>query len=286
MKLSKAEVKDHARSIVMIVISCFLIGININSFVDAAGIYPGGFSGITLLIQRIIRTFLGYSLPFSLINYPLNFLLIALSYKLLGKRFTFYTVVTVILTGIFTDLLPTFQITEDVLLSCVFGGILNGVAIALCLMAKASGGGTDIIGILISHKYNRDPWNYILLGNVAMLMIAGVLFGWNQALYSIIFQFAATQTLQMMYQKYQRHTLFIITDKPTEVYEAIKNITNHGATVMDGMGCYEKEERSVVYSVISSMELKDVIKATKEIDEHAFINAVKTDRLDGRFYQN
>lgn len=286
MKLSKEEIWDHGKSIVMIVISCFLIGININSFVSSAGLYPGGFNGITILIQRIVKTFLGYSLPFSAINYPLNFLLIALSYKLLGKRFTIYTVGTIILTGIFADALPTFQITDDMLLACVFGGILNGVAIALCLIAKASGGGTDIIGILVSHKYNRDPWNYILMGNVAMLVIAGFLFGWSQALYSIIFQFAATQTLQLMYQKYKRHTLFIVTNKPTQVYEAIKEITNHGATVMDGMGCYEHEARSVVYSVISSMELKDVIRATKEIDEHAFINAVKTDRLDGRFYQN
>ncbi len=284
MKFRKEELMDHSLTMLLVLASCLLMGFNLNGFVNSAGLYPGGFNGITVLVQRIARTYAGINIPFSVINYPLNFILIALSFKLLGKRFTFYTCITILLTGIFADVFPVIELTNEPLLSCVFGGMINGASIGLVLLAKASGGGTDIIGIMISHKFNRDPWNYVFLGNVVMLVIAGFLFGWDQAFYSIIFQFTSTQVMQMMYQKYQRHTLFIVTDKPKEVYEAISAITNHGATVLDGTGCYKNEERSMVYSVISSMEVKPVIKATKEIDPHAFINAVKTDRLDGHFY--
>ena len=75
-----------------------------------------------------------------------------------------------------------------------------------------------------------------------MLSVAGVLFGWERALYSIIFQYASTQVLHMLYKRYQRQTLLIITDKPEEVYELIKDITHHGATLFKGVGLYEQRE--------------------------------------------
>ena len=77
---------------------------------------------------------------------------------------------------------------------------------------------------------NVDAWNYVLLGNAAMLAVAGFLFGWDKALYSIVFQFASTQIVHMLNPRYKRTTLFIISDKSEDIYEHIKDSTHHGAT--------------------------------------------------------
>ncbi len=89
----------------------------------------------------------------------------------------------------------------------------------------------------------------------------------------------------MMYKRYQRHTLFIITDSPIEVYKAIKEETNHGATLFKGIGCYKNEERNMLYSVVSSDEIHRVLARIRKVDENAFIDIIQTDRISGFFYE-
>ena len=126
----------------------------------------------------------------------------------------------------------------------------------------------------------------MILGiNVVIIGIAGVLFGWDKALYSIIYQYASTQVLHTLYQKYQKKTLFIVTNRPKEICEVIKEMSHHGATILEGEGSYEGCTRDVVYSVISSAECKQVTRAVREVDPKAFINAMRTEELTGRFYQ-
>jgi uncharacterized membrane-anchored protein YitT (DUF2179 family) len=95
----------------------------------------------------------------------------------------------------------------------------------------------------------------------------------------------STQVLHVMYQKYQKKTLFIVTNKAAEVCRAISDVSNHGATILEGEGSYEHCERNVVYSVVSSEESKKVINAIRIADPKAFINSVRTEELSGRFYQ-
>ena len=130
-----------------------------------------------------------------------------------------------------------------------------------------------------------DAFNIILGLNAVILVAAGFMFGWDKALYSIIFQFASTQVLHALYKKYQQNTVLVVTNHARDVYEAIARVCNHSATIMEGEGSYEHRERKVVYSVISSAEIKKVMKAIKEADPHAFVNVMKTEQLSGRFYQ-
>lgn len=92
----------------------------------------------------------------------------------------------IVVSGILTDIVPSFPMTQDILLISIFGGLINALAISLCLFANATSGGTDFIAIFLSEKYGIDSWNYIFAGNVVILGIAGALFGWDKALYSII----------------------------------------------------------------------------------------------------
>ena len=146
-------------------------------------------------------------------------------------------------------------------------------------------GGTDFIGIYFSERRGVDSFSVTLVINAIILTMAGVIFSWDKALYSIIFQFASTMVVRLLYRKYQQATFFIVTNKPKEVCDAIYKISMHGATIIEGEGSFEHCERNVVYSVVSSAETGRVIKAVKDTDPDAFLNVLKTERVIGRFYQ-
>ena len=276
--------KTKVRRTVLIVIGSCLMALNLNTFVHAGGLFPGGFNGLTVLIQSIGRKFLQLDIPYTPVNLALNAIPAVISFLYIGKNFTLFSVLSIFLTGVFTDVFPTIKLTNDILLLAVFGGGLNAIAIYFCLLAEATSGGTDFISIWISEKYGLDAWNYILFFNIAVLLAAGLLFGWDKALYSILFQFTSTQLLNNLYRRYKKVTLLVITNDPEAVYTIIRDATHHDATIFTGKGGYTNADRNLVYSVVSGDEVRRLIPKIKEREPKAFINVLRSKQILGRFY--
>lgn len=281
----KFTLKEDGKRVLVVCLAAVLMAVNIKSFVRTGGLYPGGATGLTILIQRIGVLLFKIEVPYTIVNLLLNAFPVYIGFRFIGKKFTLYSCLMIVLTSILTDMIPGYIITYDILLISVFGGIINGLVISMCLMMNATTGGTDFIAIYLSDKKGVDSFNIVLGLNVIILGIAGILFGWDKALYSIIFQFVSTQVLHVLYKKYQQQTLFIVTNRAKEVCAAIFEVSHHGATVLEGEGSYEHCERNVVYSVVSSAESKKVISAVKAADAEAFVNVMRTEQLAGRFYQ-
>ncbi|MDR2663242.1 MAG: YitT family protein [Treponema sp.] len=277
------------KRLVFITAGSALMALNINTFVHAGRLIPGGFTGLALLIQECARRFGGIAIPFSLVLFILNAVPAFISFRYIGKWFSIYSCLAIVFTGLLADFMPPLFIqviqVHDTLLSSVFGGLLNALSVSLCLHAQATSGGTDFIAIFIADKYHRDAWNYIFAGNCVILILAGWLFDLSIALYSIIFQFTVTLGLRIFYRGYQQMTLFIITSEPDRVYKLIKDETNHAATSFTGKGNYANSDRIMVYSVVSAPEVNSLVTGIKQIDPGAFINVVKTEQLGGRFYR-
>ena len=270
--------------IIVLTLASLLLAVNINTFVHTGGLYPGGATGVTVLIQRIGEQYWGVHLPYTLINVIMNAFPVYIGIRYIGKKFTFYTIYVIMVTNVFTDLLPTAVITYDPLLVAVFGGLISGVVVGVCLLAGAATGGLDFISMFFNARKGIDGF-YVSLGcNVIILSAAGLIFGWDKALYSIIMQFVTTQTIHLVYQQYQQHTVLIVTNHPEEIAERIHEISHHGATIMSGEGSFDHGERKIVYSVVSSADRNRVIREVSAIDEHAFVNVFKTDQIHGRFY--
>lgn len=279
------SLKNDFKIILAVCVASVLMALNINTFVQTGGLYPGGATGLTILIQRLSEKFLNIHLSFAVVNFLLNMIPIYIGFRYIGKRFTLYSCLMIVLSGILTDIIPSYIITYDILLISIFGGIINGFAISLCLRMDTTSGGTDFIAIYLSRKKGIDSWNILLYFNVVLLLVAGFSFGWDKALYSIFFQYTTTQVLHILYTRYQKKTLFIVTDNPKEVCDVIYATSRHGATILKGEGSFHLNERSLVYSVVSSDESKKVVNAIREVDPHSFINTVKTQELAGLFYQ-
>ena len=285
----KTGVRYTARRLVLITLGAALMAFNLNTFVHAGALIPGGFTGLTLLIQEMCLRYWNIRIPFSLVLYVLNAVPAAICFKYIGRKFTLYSGLMVVISGLMTDFMPAMFIhaiqLHDTLLSAVFGGLINAVSIALCLFADATSGGTDFIAIFISEKYRRDAWNYIFAGNCVILAVAGYLFTLDKALYSIVFQFTTTIALSSLYRAYQQKTLLIITTMPHEVYALIREKTHHAATSFNGTGLFNMRERSLLYSVVYANEVTALVNAIRKVDADAFINVIKTEQINGRFFR-
>ena len=281
----KNNLQSELKMIAMLTLGACVFAFNMQSFVNTGGLFPGGFAGITLLLTRSASEFFGMTIPYSMIYLPLNLIPAFIGFRFIGKRFTVMSFYMVALSSFLTDLLPDMTITSDTLLLSIFGGILNGVSISICLLSGASAGGTDFISIYFSEKKGIDTWNYIFLANVCILTMAGILFGFDAAMYSIIYQFCSTQIIQTLYKRYQKDTMLIITSCPQEVYELIRNMTHHDATMIDGVGMYESASRHILYSVVGRSQVDKLMQEIHVIDPKAFINVIQTEQLTGRFYK-
>jgi len=281
----KFNLKEDGKRLLVCCIASTIMALNIKSFVRTADLFPGGATGLTLLIQRAVEMWFDVTVPYTLVNVLINAVPIYIGFRYVGKKFTLFSCFNILLTSMLTDIIPGFVITYDTLLLSVFGGIINGCAISLSLMMNTSTGGTDFIGMYLSEKKGIDSWNLVLGINVVILSLAGILFGWDKALYSIIFQFVSTQMLHTLYTRHQQQTLFIVTNNAQDVCDAIVSLTNHGATVMDGIGSWEKQERQVVYSVVSRSEADKVLHAIRKADPNAFANSIRTEQLSGNFFR-
>lgn len=273
------------RDITFSLVAAFLMAINLNSFVHDGNIVPCGFSGLAVLITRIGNKFnfetLSYSVLYLLFNLPATILVI----RNVGKRFTFISLIDVVMTSVFVKIIPYINITDDLLLAAVFGGILNGLSNSLVLVGEGCGGGLDFISIYAAKKFKKSFWNEAMVLNAIMISIAGLLFGWEAALYSIIFQFVNAQVLNYADNRYKRSCLVIITEKTDEVCQAIYKDFHHTVTILNGIGGFTQEERKVLYTVCGQYETNNLVEKILSLDSKAFINITHSQRVIGNFHE-
>ena len=284
-KKPETQLQADVRHILMCTLGAFIIAFNLNTFVNTGGVFPGGFAGVALLIIRGLAKYAGIHLSYSIIYIPINLIPVWIGWKYIGKRFTLFSLYVIVLSSLLTDFMPKITVTYDVFLIALFGGIVNGTVISICLYANACTGGTDFISMYFSAQKGVDAWNYIFAGNVVVLTLAGLMFGWDKPLYSIVYQFCTTQVIHTFFRRYNSQTLMIISEKSEEIYEVIRLLTHHDGTLFKGIGMYQKKERRMILSVVSSDEVSRLLARIQEIDPNAFINIWKTEQLVGNFHR-
>ena len=136
--MKKTAIAQSALTLLAVTAGAFLMALNTKTFVSTGGLYPGGITGLTILLQRACNMVFHVTPPFTPINLLLNVVPVYIGFRYIGKQFTLYSCVMIVLNSVFTDLIPDSVITQDVLLISIFGGILNGVAISICLNAGAT----------------------------------------------------------------------------------------------------------------------------------------------------
>ncbi|MEY8352442.1 YitT family protein [Lachnospiraceae bacterium 54-53] len=267
-----------------VVVSALLQTFVIQAFIGPAGLLSGGFTGIAILIDRV-TSLIGFNISTSLGMIALNIPVAWACSRSISRRFTFFSLLQVFLASIFLKIFHFSPIFEDEILNVIYGGVLYGFAIVLALRGNASTGGTDFIALYVSNKTGNSIWTHVFIGNVILLCIFGLIFGWDYAGYSILFQFVGTKVISTFHHRYERVTLQITTTKGPELAARYVNTFRHGISCVEAVGGYSGKKMYLLHTVVSSYEVEDIVSLFHEVDGAVIVNMFRTQQFYGSFYR-
>lgn len=241
-------------------------------FLAPADLAPGGISGLALILNRALPFTLSIGIWIWVLNVPL----LGLGIRYLGGwRFLIRTIVVVALYSGFTALFERLEIqrvTNDVLLNTLFGGIIGGVGAGLVFRAQATTGGTDILALLLVRLRSVPLSQSYLITDVAVIVLAGVTFGWEKALYAIIALYVGGVVAETISEGVHiSRTATIITQQPDAVAQAVMTVMGRGVTRWAGTGAYTGADRPILFIVISRAETATLKSIVAKVDPHAFV---------------
>ena len=267
-----------------VILSGFMQATIIQVFMRPLNLLSSGFTGVAILVEKITSTYFGFTFSTSLGMLVLNIPIALFCCKSISKRFTFFSLLQVIIASFFLKVIHFEALFDDRLLNIIFGGLLYGMQAVIALKANASTGGTDFIALYISNKKNKSIFSHVFIFNAMLLIIFGMMFGWENAGYSILFQFISTKTIDTFYNRYARMTLQITTSKPDAVIQCLIKNYRHGLSRVDGIGGYSGRNISLIHVVVSSYEVSDIVALMRSVDPHVIVNVMKTENFYGGFY--
>ena len=265
-------------------------------FLSPHKIVPGGIYGISIVLHYISKGIFSFApdgLPIGMTALAFNIPLTFVAVKILGPRFGTKTIVTFVLTSIFVDTLTHFWgerplVQDDVLLSCVFGGLILGLGVGLVFKAKATSGGSDVISMILA-KYTKMPIGQLVMIVDSIIVITALLaFGdWKIPLYSWIVIFILGKTVDVVLEgiSYDK-TLFIISDKHIEIRAYILHELNRGGTYIAGKGMYNGSEKEIIFTVVNRRELSLLQEFISRIDPEAFMSVIDANEIIGKGFKS
>ncbi|MBO9128963.1 YitT family protein [Bacillus sp. 165] len=264
----------------VIILGSILVAVAYNLFLIPHQILSSGISGIAIMIGLITPLSTG------LMNFLLNLPLLILGVMKLGKRFIFYTILSVTTLSVSLAVIPIESISNEPLLSSLFGGVLTGVGIGLIFRVSGSSGGFDIIAMLLTKKKDFPLGALISAMNGVVVFISGFIFTWDAALYTLVSIYVTGKVVDSIHTKHIKLTLTIITNKGEEMKQKLLSNLYRGITMMDGQGAYSGENRKILMTVITRYQLADVKDLINEVDAKAFVNITETQEVMGLFHRN
>lgn len=273
----------HTKKLFIVLIGALLNAMAMNFFLIPANVYASGFTGIAQLLSSILHEFTPFELSTGILLFLLNIPVIILGWKKVGKSFTIYSFISVLLSTLFLELLPIIHVSQDILLNAVFGGVIAALGVGLTLKWGASTGGMDIVAMILSRTNDRPVGTYFFTLNSIIIVTAGFIYGWEKALYTLVQLYVSTRVIDAIHTRHEKLTAMIVTKKANELKKAIHNKLTRGITMVPAKGGYTEEEKDMMFIVITRYELFDLQRVIKDVDPHAFTNIVETSGVFGFF---
>ncbi|KKB36760.1 Arginine/ornithine antiporter ArcD [Bacillus thermotolerans] len=279
----KESIWSLSKKTMIVIVGAFLNAMAMNFFLIPANVYASGFQGAAQLLSNILTSFTPVNISVGALLLLLNIPVAILGWMKVGKSFTIFSFLSVAATTFFMEMIPVQALSEDIILNAVFGGVIGAVGIGLTLKWGASTGGLDIIAMILSRMKDRPIGTYFLVLNGIIILLAGLIFGWEKALYTLIGLYVSTRVVDAIHTRYTKLTAMIITDKSEELKRAIHAKLVRGITVIPAKGAFSGKNREILMIVITRYELYDLEHILKEVDPNAFTNIVETAGIYGFF---
>ena len=264
----------------IVILGSFIVAFAFNNFLVPYGILSSGLGGVAILIGLVTPINIG------LMNLLLNLPLLILGYYKLGKTLIINTIICVISLSFFLDLLPSTPLTDNILLSTIFGGVISGIGIGMILKYSGTSGGLDIIAIILSRTSNVSVGLLLTAMNGIIVLISGLAFNWNIALYTLLSIFLTGKMIDAIHTDHVKLTMQIVTTKGESIRGDLLKSIYRGITITEGYGGYSQEKKQIIMMVVTRYETVQIKKIVRQHDQHAFINIYETVEIDGNFAKN
>ena len=262
-KEGKQLLKDYA----LIVLGTFLAALSLPLFFLPYDIAPGGISGISTVLASVLPLSVG------LISFVLNVPLFLIGWRTVGWRFAVRSFIAMSLMSLFIDLVPVRDVSGNVMLASVFGGVLLGVGLGLVVRAGATTGGTDMAAKMIHSRVAFLPIAAILfLSDGLVVAVAALAFGLQAALWALIALFVSSQAMDSVIKGFNTAMQFMIISRDAEeIVRRIHTEIDRGCTRLMAEGTYSRLPVGTLLCVVSRTEAPRLKKLVAEVDPQAFV---------------
>jgi uncharacterized membrane-anchored protein YitT (DUF2179 family) len=261
----------------LMIISAAAVGFGFQLLLIPEKLLSSGVSGVAMVVGYLSGWNIGW------LYFALNVPILLWGYRILGKRFIGLSMVTVLSTAFFMQVVPKIELTNDRLLASVFGGVLVGLGTSVALRYGGSSGGFDIIASIIS-RYRDLPIGIltVLLNTFVVAALGFLRNDWNAALYSMLSIYLTGRLIDAVYTPHHKVTAFIVTNNTQELASRLLKLPR-GVTIVKTRGAFTSEERDMLMTVTTRYELAELRKTIIEVDSKAFVNVVQTIDVIGEF---
>lgn len=272
-KEGKQLLKDYA----LIVLGTFLAALSLPLFFLPYDIAPGGISGISTVLASVLPLSVG------LISFVLNVPLFLIGWRTVGWRFAVRSFIAMSLMSLFIDLVPVRDVSGNVLLASVFGGVLLGVGLGLVVRAGATTGGTDMAAKMIHSRVAFLPIATILfLIDGLVVAVAALAFGLQAALWALISLFVSSQAMDSVIKGFNTAMQFMIISRDSEeIVRRIHTEIDRGCTRLMAEGTYSRLPVGTLLCVVSRTEAPRLKKLVAEVDPQAFVTVCNVHEVLG-----
>jgi len=269
--ISNFDFRSMAQNYLLLTIGGLVLAVNLNLFLAPWRIAPGGVSGAAIIVNALT----GW--PIGLLMFFLNIPLIAVGFRYLGRfRFLIRTLYVVILYSLGVDVLahwlPPAGITDDLLLNALYGGVVGGIGTGLAYRGRGTTAGTGILSRVLQLRTGIPVSQLYLVTDGGVILVAGIVFGWERALYALITLFIWGLAVDFVLEGPSMvRTAFIVTNSPQEVADAVFKHLNLGLTAWSSKGMFTEEKHTVLFCTLRRPDVNTLRSIVAKVDPHAFI---------------
>lgn len=277
---------DYTTKLTIAILHSLMAAVALNVFWRPGNIYAGGITGISQIVSEVLTNIGITQVSVAMIYFGLNIPLFILAWYKISHKFTVFTIIDVTLTSLAIQILPVTALSTDPIICALFGGALNGAAIGLALKNGISTGGLDIVSLTLRKLTGKSVGSFTTIINIGIALVAGYLFGWPFAFYSMLSFFISGKVMDLFFTKQQKMQVMIVTTKPKEVVDAVQERLRRGITLLNNAeGAFNGSPQTVLYTVITRYEMHDLEDAMAESDRQAFVSISDTVKIIGNFYE-
>lgn len=270
----------YVKKYLMIFAGAIIASIGLELFLIPNNVIDGGVVGISIMMSSIT------GLAFGAFLVVLNIPFLYLGYKQIGKNFAIATMIAICFLSAWSAVFEPFpRVTEDPFLAAIFGGIIDGLGVGLIIRAGGSLDGTEIVAIIMDKRSMFSVGEVVMFINLFILSSAGLLYGWDKAMYSLVAYFVISKMIDVVIKGLdESYAVMIVTDEHEDITSALNDRLGRGVTLLHGAGGYTGDSKEVLYCVVTRLEVDKLKEIVLEKDANAFvtINAVH-DIVGGRF---